>query len=190
MPTLYHAPNSRSETIVSLIDAMGIRDKIDIVEVTIPRQDGTGGPDPKNPHPEGKVPYLVNGDDHIRERGAIITYLTELFPESGLGREVGDPKRGEYLSWLFYYQGVLEPVILLDYLKIDDPVLNATFRDYDTVLKRLEEGLANGPFLLGDDFSAADVLCVSPFLFFGEGLRRSPVVEEWIKRCAAKLGAA
>ncbi|WP_366465751.1 hypothetical protein [Paracoccus methylarcula] len=89
MPTLYHAPNSRSTGIVQLIEEMGLTDQVDIVSVTIPRQDGSGSRDPRNPHPEGKVPYLVNESDYIRERGAIIAYLTDMFPESGLGRSVG-----------------------------------------------------------------------------------------------------
>ena len=83
MPTLYHAPDSRSDSIVTLIDLMGIRDRIDIVAVTIPRQDGSGGRDPRNPHPEGKVPYLVDQGGHVRERGAIITWLTD-FPKAVL----------------------------------------------------------------------------------------------------------
>lgn len=187
MLTLYHAPDSRSDTIVTLVRLMGIGDKVDIVEVTIPRQDGSGGRDPKNPHPEGKVPYLVDGGDHVRERGAIIVYLTDRFPDSGLGRPVGHPKRGAYLSWLFYYQGVIEPVALLHYLKIDHPALQATFRGYDTMVQRIDEALADGPFLLGRDFSAADLLCVAPFLFFGEGMPTTPAVRDWAARCADRM---
>lgn len=187
MLTLYHAPESRSGSIVTLIRLMGIRDKVDIVEVTIPRQDGSGGIDPKNPHPEGKVPYLVDGDDHVRERGAIITWLTDRFPESGLGRPVGHPQRGAYLSWLFYYQGVIEPVMMLHYLRIQHPALQATFRDYDTMLQRIEEAVTDNPFLLGPDFSAADLLCASPFLFFGEAMPVTPTVQVWAERCAARM---
>ncbi|WEF24402.1 glutathione S-transferase family protein [Paracoccus sp. S3-43] len=190
MPTLYHAPQSRSDTIVTLIDLMGIRDRLDIVEVTIPRRDGSGGRDPKNPHPEGKVPYLVDGDDHVRERGAIITWLTDRFPESGLGRPVGDPQRGAFLSWLFYYQGVIEPVGLLYSLRIDHPALQATFRDYDTVVQQIEDRVADAPFLLGPDFSAADLLCASPFVFFGEMMPVTPVVKGWVDRCAERMRAA
>jgi len=69
MPTLYHAPQSRSTSILVLIEEMGIADRIDIREVTVARQDGNGGRDPRNPHPEGKVPYLTDGKDHVRERG-------------------------------------------------------------------------------------------------------------------------
>lgn len=187
MLTLYHAPMSRSNSIVTLIDMMGIRDKVQIVEVTIPRQNGSGQIDPGNPHPEGKVPYLVHGDDHLRERGAIIAYLTDMFPESGLGRSVGDPQRGAYLSWLFYYQGVIEPVAILDFFKIEHPALYATFRDYDTMMARLEEALTKGPFLLGDRFSAADLLCASPFIFFGEGMRSTSAIRAWVQRCVDQM---
>ncbi|MFC3167394.1 MULTISPECIES: glutathione S-transferase family protein [Paracoccus] len=187
MLTLYHAPESRSNSIVTLIDLMGIRDHVEIAEVTISRQDGSGGPDPRNPHPEGKVPYLVDGGDHVRERGAIIAWLTDRFPESGLGRPVGHPRRGAYLSWLFYYQGVIEPVALLHYLKIDHPALQATFRDYGTMMARIEEALADGPFLLGQEFSAADLLCASPFIFFADGMPVTPAVKAWVDRCAERM---
>lgn len=54
MLTLFHAPQSRSSRIVTLIDEMGIGDKIEIKHVSIPRQDGSGQRDPANPQPEGK----------------------------------------------------------------------------------------------------------------------------------------
>lgn len=183
MQTLYHAPNSRSTSVIELIEEMGISGQIEIVTVTIPRQDGSGGPDPKNPHPEKKVPYLVNGNDHIRERGAIIAYLTDMFPESGLGRAVGDPQRGEYLSWLFYYQGVIEPVAILHFAGLSHPAIQASLRDYDTMLTRLDEVLTTQPYLLGDSFSAADILCSGPFAWFGDQLPTTPAIDAWVARC-------
>lgn len=101
MLTFYHSPSSRSTSIKQLILEMGVADQIKTVEVTIPRQDGSGGPDEANPHPEKKVPYLTDGDDYVRERAAIILYLTDRF-DSPLGRSVGDPQRGRYLSWLVW----------------------------------------------------------------------------------------
>ena len=77
MPTLYHAPQSRSTSMLVLIEEMGIAEHIDVIDVSVARQDGSGGPDPRNPHPEGKVPYLTDGEDHVRERGAIVAYLTD-----------------------------------------------------------------------------------------------------------------
>ena len=83
MLTLYHSPQSRSDTVVHLVRMLGA--DADIREVTIRRQDGSGAPDPDNPHPEKKVPYLVDGDERVRERGAIMLYLTDKYPQAKLG---------------------------------------------------------------------------------------------------------
>lgn len=186
MLTLYHSPKSRSSSIVVLLDELGISGKIDIRRVDIPRQDGSGRRDPANPHPEGKVPYLVNGDDHVRERGAIITYLTDMFPEAGLGPLPGDPKRGEYLSWLFWYQGVLEPVAIFNFCGLAHPALTATFREYDDAIQRLDEVLGRQDWLLGERYSAADLLIASPFVFFSDGMPRTPAIDRWIARVQAR----
>lgn len=183
MLTFYHAPNSRSTSVAQLIVELGASDQVRTVEVTIPRQDGSGGRDPINPHPEGKVPYLTDGDDFVRERAAIILYLTDRFPESGLGRAVGDPQRGQYLSWLVWYQGVFEPVAILAWAKIEHPAVMASLRDYDTALQRLDEVLSRQPYLLGDEYSAADLLCAGPFAWFGDQLPATPAIKDWVARC-------
>lgn len=186
MTTLYHAPYSRSSSILALIDELGVADQIDVVQVGVARDDGTGARDPRNPHPEGKVPYLVNGTDHVRERGAIVAYLTDMFPAAGLGRPVGHPQRGAFLSWLFYYQGVMEPVLVHDFAKIDHPAVYSTFRDLDAVIARLSEALADQPYLLGEDYSAVDLLLSSPFQWLPEAAPDQPSVQAWIKRCAER----
>lgn len=184
MPTLYHAPNSRSTSILVLIEEMGIAEHIDVVDVTVARQDGSGGPDRRNPHPEKKVPYLTDGEDHVRERGAIVAYLTDRFPETGLGRAVGHPQRGAFLSWLFYYQGVMEPVLVLDWAKVDHPALQATFRDLEAIFAHLSDALDGQPYLLGEDYSAVDLLLSSPFQWLPEAMPKQPAIQAWIRRCA------
>lgn len=184
MATLFHAPNSRSSSIVTLIEELGAN--VDIQEVTVMRQDGSGAADPKNPHPEKKVPYLVDGEEHIRERGAIVLYLTDKFPEAGLGPIEGQPGRGAYLSWLFYYQGVIEPVGVLHFTGLTHPALTATFRDFDTMVQRLAETLQNQPYLLGDSYSAADLLCSSPFNWAPELMPDNAVIRDWVARCAER----
>lgn len=183
MLTLYHSPNSRSTSVVQLLHELGVTDQVRTEIVTIPRQDGSGLRDPKNPHPEGKVPYLVNGTDHVRERGAVILYLTDMFPEAGLAPLPGDPQRGEYLSWLFWYQGVFEPVAILSWAKVEHPAIHASLRDYDTAIQRLDEVLGRQPYLLGDQFSAADLLCAGPFAWFGDQLPATPAIRDWVARC-------
>ncbi len=188
MAILYHAYHSRSSGMVALIDELGA--DIEIREVTVPRMDGGGARDPVNPHPEGKVPYLVDGDERLRERGAIILYLTDKYPEAGLGPVEGQPGRGAYLSWLFYYQGVIEPVVLLKMTELSHPLFDATLRDFDTVLARLNEALAQGPWLLGERFSAADLLCSAAFQWLPQLVEDQPLIRDWVKRCSERPAMA
>ena len=186
MLTFYHSPNSRSTSVMVLFHELGVADQVKTVTVTIPRQDGSGGRDPANPHPEGKVPYLTDGTDHVRERGAVILYLTDRFPKAGLGRSVGHPQRGEYLSWLFWYQGVFEPVAILSWTGLTHPAITASLRDYDTAIQRLDEVLSRQPYLLGNDFSAADLLCSGPFAWFGDRMPATPAILDWVARCQGR----
>ena len=183
MLTFYHSPKSRSTSVMVLLHELGVTDQVKTVLVTIPRQDGSGARDPANPHPEGKVPYLTDGTDHVRERAAIILYLTDRFPAAGLGRPVGDPQRGAYLSWLFWYQGVFEPVAILSWTGLSHPAFTASWRDYDTAIQRLDEVLAHQPYLLGKDFSAVDLLCSGPFAWFGDQMPATPAILDWVARC-------
>lgn len=188
MLTFYHATASRSTSVAELIDEMGVADQIKTVMVTIPRQDGSGAPDAGNPHPEKKVPYLTDGDDYVRERAAVILYLTDRF-DSPLGRPVGHKQRGQYLSWLVWYQGVFEPVTILNWAEIDHPAVKSSLRDYDTAIQRLDEVLSRQPYLLGQEFSAADMLCSGPFAWFGDQMPATPAIKDWVARCKSRPAA-
>ena len=96
MLTLYHAPQSRSSRIVWLLEELGADYTLKITD--IPRMDGKGAPDPVNPHPDKKVPALVDDGVLITESIAIVQYLTDRFPGAEIGPRIGDPKRGPYLS--------------------------------------------------------------------------------------------
>ena len=182
MPTLYHAPESRSDTVVTLIHMLGA--DVDVKEVTIPRQDGSGVSDPANPHPEKKVPYLVDGDEHVRERGAIMLYLTDAYPQAKLGPLPDEAGRGAYLSWLSYYQGVMEPLLILKWAGVTHPVVEDSLGTQTTMLEQLAAPLRKGPWLLGERFSAADMLCSSPFQWFSDMLPEQAEIRDWVDRCA------
>ena len=192
MLTLFHAPRSRSTRIIALLHELDAMNKVDIQVVTIPRVDGSGGPDPRNPHPDRKVPFLVHNGVEIWESSAIILYLTELFPDAKMGPVVGEPLRGAYLSWLAWYGDVVEPVMVLQAAGLSHPFLQATFRGMPELVARLEKALSDKPFLLGDRFTAADLLLHSPFAWYRDAVPDVPVIKAWIERCdgRASVGQA
>ncbi|MGR3320895.1 MAG: glutathione S-transferase family protein [Pseudooceanicola sp.] len=189
MLQLFHAPRSRSSAIVNLLDELGALDRVDIVEVDIARQDGSGGADPANPHPDGKVPYLVHDGVGMTETNAIALYLTDLFPEAGLGRPHGDRLRGPYLSWLTWYGNVLEPVVHFHFIQIESPALQRTYRDLPTALARIEAQLSSSDWLVGDRYSAADLLVAPLFHLFPALVPDTGPIGAWVARCAARPAA-
>lgn len=189
MITFYHAPRSRSGSVLAAIEEMGLRDRIEMRIVSIQRQDGSGQRDPANPHPEGKAPCLVHDGTVITERAAIMLHLAELFPEAGLGRPAGTPEAGALLAWMTWYAGVFEPVLIAEFAGVSHPAFAASLRGRAEAMARLSAALADGrPWLLASGFSMADLLVYGPFGFFKELVPEDPKIRAWIDRVAARPG--
>jgi glutathione S-transferase len=188
MLTFYHSPHSRSTRVLGLLCAMDRLDAVDLRVVSIPRVDGSGGRDPLNPHPEGKVPLLMEDGVAVWESAAIMLHLTDLFPEAGWGVPVGGPGRGRFLSWMTWYAGVVEPVLILDAAGIAHPYVEGSLRGVAEVRARIGAALEEGPWLMGERPTAADLLLASPFQWF-EGLDAGgEAARDWLARCGALLG--
>lgn len=182
MLTLYHAPQSRSSRIVWLLEELNA--DYEIVYTAIPRMDGSGAADPNNPHPEGKVPTLVHDGVLIMESIAIALYLADLYPDAGLAPPVNSPARGPYLTWLAYYAGVVEPVMHFQFLGLDNQEgLTRTFRGRAELDKRILDGLADGLYLVGDTFTAADIMYASMGQWARDMLPKGDVIDSYIERC-------
>jgi glutathione S-transferase len=189
MLVLHHAPQSRSSRIVWLLEELGADYQLKITD--IPRPDGKGASDPSNPHPDKKVPALVDDGVVVTESAAIVQYLTDKFPKAGIGPVVGDPDRGPYLSWLAYYAGVMEPVINFQFAGLGgNEILARTFRDRSAMDRRVLGALEAGPFVLGKKFSGADILVASIGQFLREMLPAGPVVDAYLERCNARPALA
>jgi glutathione S-transferase len=189
MLTLHHAPQSRSSRIIWLLEEIG--EPYRLVLTDIPRLDGTGAPDPTNPHPDKKVPALVDDGVLVTESAAIVLYLTDKFPKAGLGPAVGDPLRGPYLSWLSYYAGVVEPVVALEFAGLgNNDMAQRTFRGKAEFGERVLAALRKGPYLLGDAFSGADLLFASMAQWSRQSLPADPLVDAWLARINARPALA
>jgi glutathione S-transferase len=155
MLTLFHAPRSRSFRMLWLLEELGAPYAVKVVNIR--RADGSGAADPANPHPHGKVPALTDDGTVVFETPAIALYLTDKFPDAGLGPRVGDADRGAYLSWLAYYTGEIEPSLTAKFLKIQHVYGMFGWAPFDDVVAWLTRSLER-PFLVGERFSAADIV--------------------------------
>ena len=191
MLTLIHAPQSRSSGVIQLLDELGALDRVAVQTVTIRRlRSGTGAADPANPHPEGKVPLLVHDGITIRERNAIMLYLTELFPAAGMGFPPGDPRRGAYLGWMAYYGNVVEPVLIGQFAGITHPAYHEVFRGVGEIAATLRTALEQGPWLMGDRYTAVDLLMSGVFAWAPEAVPDVPAIRDWIGRCQSRPSVA
>ncbi len=92
MITLYHSPQTRSASIVWLLEELAVPYEIGQVDWRHP--DGSGAQDPANPHPHGKVPALADDGEIVFETSAIAPYLADKYRASPMGPRRGDPTRG------------------------------------------------------------------------------------------------
>lgn len=187
MLKLFHNPDSRSSRFIWLLEELAV--DYDLVYVDIPRR-GKGSPDPANPHPDKRVPALTHDGQLVTESAAIALYLTDAFPEAGLGPPVADPKRADYLTWLAFYAGEIEPAFDM-YRRgwIEKDPLQALPKNHARVGKRVLTALSRGHFLLGDQFTAADILVSSPYQWLRDFGPPSAQIDAWLARLAARPAA-
>jgi glutathione S-transferase len=187
MITLFHHPRTRSQRCIFLLEELGAPYEIHTV-ASLQRPDGSGGVDPANPHPHGKVPALMDDGALVFETTAIALYLTDKFPKAGIGPVVGDPKRAAYVSWLAYYAGVMEPAWMSAYMKWEVPRGTAGWVKTDDVMAFVNATLERGPYILGEKFSALDILIGTTFkMFLGSPLlAKSDLLEAYVERVVSR----
>jgi len=188
--TLFHSPQSRSAGTLVLLEELGADYELHVLDLKKGEQ--------RQPaylaiNPMGKVPAVVHDGALVTEQGAVYAYLADLYPEAGITPAIGDPLRGPYLRWLFYYGSAFEPALIDRSLKREPaPSSTSPYGDYETMLKTLTDQLAAGPYLLGERFTAADVL-------WGTALRwttmfklvpETPRITAYVQRVTARPAVA
>lgn len=184
--TLHHHPHSRSAGARVMLEELGVDYRIELVNLHAGEQ---RRPEFLALNPLGKLPTLVDGDTVVTEQVAIYLHLADRFPEAGLAPAIGDPARGSYLRWMVYYASCFEPAVV-DRAQKREPAepMVSPYRDFDSMLAALEAQLARGPWMLGDRFSAADVLWGTALAWTTQfGLvPKSAVIEQYIERAKAR----
>ena len=140
-------------------------------------------------NPMGKVPTLVHKGTVITEASAICAYLADAFPQAKLAPAVDDPRRGTYYRWLFFAASCLEYAAFDKSSNRDPgPASRIGYGTYEDTLAAVETALKPGPFILGEQFSAADVY-VGAQLSWGmmvKAIESRPAFVEYTKRIAER----
>ncbi len=155
--TLYHAAPSRSSIVRWMLEEVG--EPYDIHLLRLANGDQLK-PDYLAINPMGKVPALRHGDVVVTEAAAICTYLADAFPRARLSVPIGDPRRGIYLKWLFFGPSCIEPAIIDRASPRKEEARRGMlgYGDFDTVMDVMAKVVAKGPYLMGEQFTAADVV--------------------------------
>lgn len=185
----YHSPQSRSAGTLTLLEELGADYELRTLDMKKNEQRGS---DFLAVNPMGKVPAIVHNGALVTEQGAVYAYLADLYADAGITPAIGDPLRGPYLRWLFFYGSSFEPALIDRSMKREPaPPSTSPYGDYDTMLKTLWDQLGDGPWLLGDRFTVADVL-------WGTALRwttmfklvpETPAVKAYIERVTSRPAA-
>lgn len=155
--TLYHASPSRSSIVLWMLEELGQPYDVKLIKL------GEGDnlkPDYLAINPMGKVPALDHKGTVITEAAAICTYLADEFPQAKLNIPVGTPQRGVYLKWLFFGPGCFEPAVVDRAAPRKEEARRGMlgYGTFDTTMDTVAKAVAQGPWLMGEQFTAADVI--------------------------------
>jgi glutathione S-transferase len=188
--TLFHSPNTRSTGALTLLEELGADYKLHVLNMKQGEQRASAY---LAINPMGKVPAVMHNGALVTEQVAVYLYLADLYADKGLAPQIGDPLRGPYLRWMVYYGSCFEPAVVDKSQKREPaPQGMSPYGDFDTMLKTLTDQLAKGPYILGEKFSAADVLWASALTWitmFGL-VEATPVIKAYVERANARPAVA
>ncbi|MCY0856632.1 glutathione S-transferase family protein [Cupriavidus sp. D39] len=187
--TLFHSPNTRSTGALTLLEELGVPYRLHPLNMKAGEQ--------REPaylaiNPMGKVPAIRYGDALVTEQAAVFIFLADLFPQARLAPALTDPLRGPYLRWMAFYGSCFEPALVDRSQQRETPRAMCPYGDYDTTIGTLLGQLEKGPYLLGDTFTAADVLWGTALTWttMFKLVEATPVVQAYIDRINARPAVA
>lgn len=184
--TLFHSPQTRSSGVLILLKELNADFELHVLNM---KQGQQREPAYMAINPMGKVPAILHDGVLITEQPAVYQYLAELYPEAGLSVPVGHALRGPYLRWLAFYGSSFEPAVIDRSMKREnDSLALSPYGDYETMLKTVTQQLATGPYMLGEQFTAVDVLwgiALNWTSMFGL-VPRTPEIAAYVERVSSR----
>jgi glutathione S-transferase len=183
--TLYFSVFSRGFTPRWLLEELDVPYRVKMVDI---RENRQKSPEYLRINPMGKVPALMDHGQIITENPAICIYLADRYGMGTLAPAIDDPDRGPYLRWMVFSTAVFEPAAYLEEPQDDASARGRGWGKRDTVLAILDDLLAKGPWILGERFSAADVMLGSlvAVTLFNKRVPETPTLKAYNERLAAR----
>src|SRR5262245_61867530 len=183
---LYFARASRSFTPRWLLEEIGVPYEVNTLDL---RAGAQKAPEYLRINPMGKVPALRDGEVVVSESPAICLYLADRYSYGNLAPKIDALERGPYLRWMVFSTAVFEPAIYLRESSDPDAASGRGWGDRATALSAIDQALAQGAWLLGEHFSAADVMLgalISIALFNQRIPSASAALTEYNRRLQAR----
>ncbi|MGD9593004.1 MAG: glutathione S-transferase [Candidatus Berkiella sp.] len=180
MIIVHHLNNSRSLRIIWLLEELELEYEIKHYQ----REKSWRAPlEYKKLHPLGYSPVITDGEVTLGESGAIIEYILQQHGQNKLKPTLGSKEWVDYLFWLHFAEGTFMPVLFLKlviskvhqkspfFIKPVTKKINSII-NREVVMPRLltqigyiESKLNNNEWLLGENFSAADIQLAIPLIW-------------------------
>lgn len=142
-------------------------------------------------NPMGKVPAVKDGDAVVTEAAAICAYLADRYPDAKLAPPPGSTARAAYYRWMFFAAGPVEQAITCKAMKWEVPADKGGtlgFGSLERTIDALEAALSAGPYICGEQFTAADVYVGSAIrygMMFGT-IDKRPAFVDYVARLDAR----
>jgi glutathione S-transferase len=193
MITLYHAPRSRSSSILWVLEELQTPYQIEITPIVYGNGQGAAASDAyRRIHPHKKVPAIDHDGVIVHECAAVALYLADAFPKAGLAPGIGDPRRGPYVTWLAYWAGPMNSIVTARFRGWDKDGASTGFGTFEDMENFLARTLDAHSYVAGDKFSAADILVGGAMEFFTQGgvLAKRKVFEDYLQRLSERPAKA
>jgi len=183
---LFWAPQTRALRAIWMLEEAGVEYDLELVDIR--REDRQDSDEFLRASPLAKVPAIIDGDVAMSESAAICLYIADRYRPGDLAPAVDDPQRGRFLYWLMYTPAAVEPAMIEKVSKIESNRVRNAWADFDTMISTFEEALRGNTWILGEQFSAADVMLGSSahFLRSFNMLPESSNIADYADRCIAR----
>lgn len=190
MITLFWCPQTRASRALWMLEELGEPFEVRMIDVRDP--ENIGDTDFAKASPMGKVPALMdqadNGTVCMADSAAICLYLADRYAPGRLAPPVDDPVRGDFLYWTMFTPGVIEPAMMEKFIGFEVSPGSCGWGNYQIMLQTLEKGVGDGPWIMGEQFTAADVLLGSSVFFMKQFdlLEENSALGPYLERCLAR----